>query len=65
MFWKSLFHWNLQNSFENVHFTQNFQKMSKIFDLSKIFRKIKILDEIVQNRDLSKIFKESLKIPIS
>ena len=65
MFGKSLFHRNFQNSFENLDSTQNVQKMSKMFDLSKIFRKIKILVEIVQNLDFSKIFKESWKIPIS
>ena len=65
MFGKSIFHRNFQNSFENLDLTQNVQKMSKIFDLSKIFRQIKILVDIVQNLDFSKIFKESWKIPIS
>ena len=55
MFRKSLFNKNLLNSFENLDLTQNFEKMSKIFDLSEKIWKINILVEIVQNIDLSNL----------
>ena len=64
MFGKSLFNIDLLNSFQNLDFTQNVKKMSKIFDLSRKFRKISIFVKIVQNLDLSQIFKESWKSSI-